>query len=100
MFSKTNEITRLENDLLKWKSLLASVLMKTTGQVDKEKEALYWSTIREIQKQIEELNSRTVSAIRAGAAGFPDGQGVYGRSARETGLLSIGIRNRFMKCPD
>jgi hypothetical protein len=93
-----HEITRLERDLLKWKSLLAACVDETSGQVDKEKEALYWSTIHEIQKQIEELNSR--QSTQSGPV-LPDFQMVREFMASLSGNWSSfpsALRNRFMKC--
>ena len=57
-FKGKHEITRLERDLTKWQSLLATCVDETTGLVNKEREALYWNKIHEVQKQIEELRSR------------------------------------------
>jgi hypothetical protein len=97
-FKSKHEITRLEQDLTKWQSLLATCVDEITGRVDREKEALYWNKIHEIQKQIEELRSR--QALPTGP-GLPDFQMVKEFMA---GLLdswpsyASGLRNRFFKC--
>jgi len=91
-------VLNLARQFLKWKALLVSCVDETTGQVDKKKEALYWSTIHGIQKQIEELNSRQVS--RAGPTP-PDFQMVREFIAGLSGNWSSfpsALRNRFMKC--
>ncbi len=93
-----HEITRLEQELTRWQSLLASCVDETTGRIDKEKETLYWDKIHSVQKQIEGLRSR--QAISTGP-GVPDFQMVREFMAGlQDGWPSYSstLRNRFLKC--
>jgi hypothetical protein len=93
-----HEITRLEQDLAKWQSLLASCVDEITGAVNKEKETLYWDKIHSVQQQIDGL--RTRQAISTGP-GIPDFQMVREFMAGlqdSWPLYSSTLRNRFLQC--
>jgi hypothetical protein len=92
------EITRLERDLAKWKSLLASCVDDATGKVDKEKEGLYWNTIHEIQKQIDELNSRQLLQVGPTVPDFRMVREFMAGLSVNWSSFPSALRNRFMKC--
>jgi len=54
------EVSKLEKDSAKWHSLLPCCVDEKTGEVDKQKEAYYWSKIREIENRLEELKSKPI----------------------------------------
>jgi hypothetical protein len=97
-FKSKQEIARLERDMAKWQLLLVSCVDEATGQVDKEKEALYWDKIHEIKNQIDEISS--TQSLSAGPI-VPDFGMVreFMSSIPENwASFSHTLRNRFLKC--
>lgn len=56
------QVARLEGEKKKWQALLPSCVDETTGEVDREREEYYWTQIREIDRQLEEIKARPAPA--------------------------------------
>jgi len=93
----SQQISKLEKDIHNLKTLLPCCVDDLTGKVDKEKENYYWEQIREAQKQIHELRTKSVPTgtvvppnyqkLRRFLKELPDKWTSYSRS----------LRNRFLK---
>jgi hypothetical protein len=52
------QVRQLSEEIQKWQALLPCCVDSVTGVIDREKEAFYWSKIREAKDKLEEINSR------------------------------------------
>jgi DNA invertase Pin-like site-specific DNA recombinase len=94
---RSQKKARLEQEKLKWESLLPCCVNTETGVVDKGKESFYWVQIRETEKRLAELKAEPVSLPAKNPTNFAKVKELLKGLNKNWKNYSVASRNRLLK---
>lgn len=90
------QTARLEGEKKKWLALLPSCVDESAGVVDREREEYYWTQIKEVDRQIEEINARP-APTNTKPVDYSEVRSFLKGISHKWHTYSLGLRNRFLK---